>query len=102
MKQIAKCLSVSVKKTKKDTQMVEHSCHSEDMIMQAGGVKQTKASNQPPAKRRSKIMNVKEQKSLLNFLDSGDDTILSVVVKDNLKQQLLYGLNEEVNWSSLL
>ena len=34
-------------------------------------------------------MNVKERKLLLKFLDSGDDTILSAVVKDDLKQQLL-------------
>ena len=34
-------------------------------------------------------MNVKERKSLLKFLDSGDDTIISAVVKDDLKQQLL-------------
>ena len=35
-------------------------------------------------------MNVKERKSLLKFLDSGDDTILSAVVKANdLKQKLL-------------
>ena len=35
-------------------------------------------------------MNIKEWKSLLKFLDSGDDTILSVVMKtDDLKEQLL-------------
>ena len=51
-------------------------------------MKRTKASDQPPAKRKSKIMNVKERKSLLKFLDSGDDTVLSAVVKDDLKQQL--------------
>ena len=31
----------------------------------------------------------KERKSLLKFLDSEDDTVLSAVVKDDLKQQLL-------------
>ena len=46
--------------------------------------------DKPPAKRKSKMINVKEQKSLLKFLDSGDDTILSAVVKaDDLKQKLL-------------
>ena len=35
-------------------------------------------------------MNVKEWKSLLKSLNSGDDTILSAIVKaDDLKQQLL-------------
>ena len=43
--------------------------------------------SKPPAKRKSKIMNVTERKSLL---DSRDNTILSAVVKANdLKQQLL-------------
>ena len=68
---------------------MEHGCHSEDVITGAGCVKRTKVSDQPPAKRKSKIMNVKEWKSLLKFLDSGDDTILCAVVKDDLKQQLL-------------
>ena len=52
-------------------------------------MKQTRASvaDKPPAKRKSKIMNVTEWKSLL---DSRDNTILSAVVKaDDLKQQLL-------------
>ena len=44
-------------------------------------------ADKPPAKRKSKIMNVTERKSLL---DSRDNTILSAVVKANdLKQQLL-------------
>ena len=79
--------AVSVKKTKEDTRMEEHKhiCHSEGAITGAGGVKLTKASDQPPAKRKSKIMNIKERKSLLKFLDSGDDTVLSAVVKDDLK-----------------
>ena len=51
-------------------------CHSEGAITGAGGVKRTKASDQPPAKRKLKIMNVKEWKSLLKFLDSGDDTVV--------------------------
>ena len=52
-------------------------------------MKRTRASfaDKPPAKRKSKIMNVTERKSLL---DSRDNTILSAVVKANdLKQQLL-------------
>ena len=52
-------------------------------------MKRTRASDadKPPAKRKSKFMNVKERKSLLKFLDSGDDTTLSAVVKaDDLKQ----------------
>jgi len=46
--------------------------------------------DQPPAKRKSKVLNTKEHKSLLKFLDSNllNDTILARVVKDNLKQQL--------------
>ena len=32
-------------------------------------------------------MTVKERKSLLEFLDSGDDMVLVEVVKDDLKQQ---------------
>ena len=52
-------------------------------------MKRTRASfaDKPPAKRKSKIVNVTERKSLL---DSRDNTILSAVVKANdLKQQLL-------------
>ena len=70
---------------------MEHGCHSEDAITGAGGVKRIKVSGQPPAKRKSKIMNVKERNrcSRHDSGDSGDDTILSAVVKDDLKQQLL-------------
>ena len=49
-------------------------------------MKRTRASvaDKPPAKRKSKIMNVTERKSLL---DSRDNTILSAVVNaDDLKQ----------------
>ena len=52
-------------------------------------MKRTRASvaDKPPTKRKSKIMNVTEWKSLL---DSRDNTLLSAVVKANdLKQQLL-------------
>ena len=51
--------------------------------------KRAKASEQPAAatKRKSKVMTVKERKSLLEFLDSGDDMVLVEVVKDDLKQQ---------------
>ena len=53
--------------------------------------KRAKASEQPAAatKRKSKVMTVKERKSLLEFLDSGDDMVLVEVVKDDLKQQSL-------------
>ena len=45
-------------------------------------------------------MNIEEQKSLLKFLNSGDDTILSAVVKadvDDLKQQLLADQLKKLN-----
>ena len=45
-------------------------CHSEGAITGAGARSEPiKASDQPPAKRKSKIMKVKERKSLLKFLD---------------------------------
>ena len=52
--------------------------------------KRTKTTEQPPAKRKSKVLNAKERKLLIKFLDSDllIDTILSVVM-DDLKQQLL-------------
>ena len=64
-------LSVSVEKTKKDAQALKHSYYSEGVITQVEAMKQTRASvaDKPPAKRKSKIMNVKEQKLLLKFLD---------------------------------
>ena len=89
-------LSVSVKKTNKDAKMLKHSCYSEGTITRVEAVKRIRASvaDKPPAKRRSKIINIKEQKSLLKLLDSGDDTILSVVVKAD---DLTHRSTEEVN-----
>ena len=52
--------------------------------------REPKTTDQPPEKRKSKVLNVKEGKLLLKFLDSDlNDTILAEVVKDDLKQQLL-------------
>jgi len=67
-----------------------HSSCSEDAAIKECG-KRTKTTDQPPAKQKSKVLNTKERKSLLNFLDSDllNDTNLAGVVKDDLKQQLL-------------
>ena len=65
-----------------------HSTRSEDTVAEECG-KRTNTSDQPPPKRKTKVMNVKERKLLVEFLDSGDDTILAEDVKDDLKQQLL-------------
>ena len=61
------CLSVSVKKTNKDAQTLKQ-CYSEGAIKRVEAVKRTRASvaDKPPAKRKSKIMNVTEWKSLLD------------------------------------
>ena len=74
------CLSVSVKKTNKDEQKLKHSCYSEGTITaRVEAVKQirTLVADKPPAKRKSKIMNVKEWKSLLKFLDMEMTTFCS-------------------------
>ena len=49
--------AVSVKKTKEDMQTEEHICHSEGTITGAGGVKRIncKASDQLPAKRNASL-----------------------------------------------
>ena len=69
-----------------------HSFCDKDAAVEAleCGKRTNKTTDQPPAKRKSKISNVKKCKSLVKFLDSDlNDTILAEVVKDDLKQQLL-------------
>ena len=69
-----------------------HSSRGKDAAVGAPecGKRTRKTTDQPPAKRKSKILNVKERKSLVKFLDSDlNDTILAEVVEDDLKQQLL-------------
>ena len=51
--------------------------------------KGTKTSDEPLPKRKTKVMNVKERKLLINYLDSTNDSILAAAVRDDLKQQLL-------------
>ena len=65
------CLSVSVKKMNKDAKTMKHGCYSEGAITWVEAMQWNRASvaHKPPAKRKSKIMNFKEQKSLLKFLD---------------------------------
>ena len=59
-----------------------HSSYSEDASVGECG-KRTKTTDQPPAKQKSKVLNAKEHKSLLKFLDSDllNDAILAGVVR---------------------
>ena len=69
-----------------------HNSRGEDAAVKAleCGKRMSKTTDQPPAKRKSKILNVKERKSLIKFLDADlNDSILAEAVKDDLKQQLL-------------
>ena len=67
-----------------------HSSRSEDTAV-GECEKRTKMTDQPPAKQKTKVLNAKERKLLITFLDSDllSDTILSGVVMEDLKQQLL-------------
>ena len=57
---------------------VHSSCSKDAAVVECG--KRTKTTDQPPAKRKYKVLNVKEPKSLLKFLDSdSNDTILAEV-----------------------
>jgi len=51
--------------------------------------KGAKPLSQPLTKRKSKVVNAKERKLLIKYLDSMDDMILANTVKDDLNQQLL-------------
>ena len=79
-----------IEATSNDTRV--HSSRGKDTAVGAleCGKRMSKMTDQPPVKQKSKILNVKERKSLVKFLDSDlNDAILAEVVKDDLKQQLL-------------
>ena len=82
-----KLLVANTEASTSDTRV--HSSHSENATAGESG-KRSKMSDQPPAKRKFKLLNAKERKSMLKFLDSDlHDTVLAEVVKNDLKQQSL-------------
>ena len=85
------------KKVMKETEQATtsesvHSSHSEsrcESTVDGECEKEALPSDKLPPKRKSKVMNAKERKSLVKYLDQTDDIILAAAVKDDLRQQLL-------------
>jgi len=78
--------------TKETEQIATSSTRSEDIasdIAVGECEKEAQPLDKPPPKRKSKVLNTKERKSLIKYLDSTDSVILAAAVKDDLKQQLL-------------